>query len=64
VKIAMEEGVALVDDLAEEILDLDAALDAPAALDSRKAQGGRSRTQALVTHRESGLAVRLPVSGR
>ena len=38
VKIAMEEGTALVEGLAEEILDLDAALDALSALDIRKAQ--------------------------
>lgn len=38
VKIAMEEGTALVEGLAEEILDLDAALDALTALDTRKAQ--------------------------
>lgn len=38
VKIAMEEGMALVEGLAEDILDLDTALDALAALDTRKAQ--------------------------
>ena len=36
VKIAMDESAALVEGLAEEILDLDAALDALAELDDRE----------------------------
>lgn len=36
-KIAIEDDIALVDGLAEEILDLDAALDALATVDPRKA---------------------------
>jgi RNA polymerase sigma factor (TIGR02999 family) len=57
VKIAMEEGTALVEGLAEEILDLDAALDALAALDDRKAQVVQMKFFAGMTSQETAEAL-------
>jgi RNA polymerase sigma factor (TIGR02999 family) len=57
VKIAMEEGTALVEGLAEEILDLDAALDALADLDPRKAQVVQMKFFAGMTSQETAAAL-------
>lgn len=57
VKIAMEEGEALVEGLAAEILDLDAALDALAALDARKAQVVQMKFFAGMTSQETAEAL-------
>jgi RNA polymerase sigma factor (TIGR02999 family) len=57
VKIAMEEGMALVDGLAEEVLDLDAALDALDGLDTRKAQIVQMKFFAGMTNQEAAEAL-------
>jgi len=57
VKIAMEEGMALVEGLAEEILDLDAALDALADLDPRKADVVQMKFFAGMTSQETAAAL-------
>ncbi|MBP7777588.1 MAG: sigma-70 family RNA polymerase sigma factor [Acidobacteria bacterium] len=57
VKVAMEEGMALVDGLADEVLDLDAALDALTALDDRKAQIVQMKFFAGMTNQETAEAL-------
>lgn len=57
VKIAIEEGAALVEGLAEEILDLDTALDALADLDPRKAQVVQMKFFAGMTSQETATAL-------
>jgi RNA polymerase sigma factor (TIGR02999 family) len=57
VKIAMEDGMALVDGLAEEILDLDSALDALANLDPRKAEVVQMKFFAGMTSQETAAAL-------
>jgi RNA polymerase sigma factor (TIGR02999 family) len=57
VKIAIDENAALVEGLAEEILDLDSALDALAALDARKAQIVQMKFFAGMTAQETAEAL-------
>ena len=57
VKIAITEGMALVDGLAEEVLDLDAALDALQVLDARKAQIVQMKFFAGMTNQETAEAL-------
>jgi RNA polymerase sigma factor (TIGR02999 family) len=59
VKIAMEESMALVAGLAEDILDLDGALDALAAVDDRKAQVVQMKFFAGMTMPEIAAALAL-----
>ncbi len=58
-KIAIEDDVALVDALAEDILDLDAALDALAAMDPRKADVVQMKFFAGMTMPEIAAALHL-----
>lgn len=57
VKVAMADDVALVAGLAEEILDLDQALDALDALDARKAQIVQMKFFAGMTSQETAEAI-------
>jgi RNA polymerase sigma factor (TIGR02999 family) len=57
VRITIDENMALVGGLAEEILDLDAALDALATLDARKAQVVQMKFFAGMTSQETAAAL-------
>jgi RNA polymerase sigma factor (TIGR02999 family) len=59
VKIAMDESVALVEGLAEDILDLDGALEALATFDDRKAQVVQMKFFAGMTMPEIAAALAL-----
>ena len=56
-KIAMNEEIALVDALSEEMLDLDAALDALATVDGRKAHVVEMKFFAGMTSQETAAAL-------
>ena len=57
VKIAMDDSLAVVDALSESILDLDAALDALAAIDERKARVVEMKFFAGMTSQEMADAI-------
>jgi len=56
-KIAMEDGIALVDALSEEMLDLDGALDTLATVDARKARVVEMKFFAGMTSQETAEAL-------
>jgi RNA polymerase sigma factor (TIGR02999 family) len=60
-KVAIDEGAALVNGLSEDILDLDAAINALAEVDSRKAQVVEMRFFAGMTSEETAEALRVSV---
>jgi RNA polymerase sigma factor (TIGR02999 family) len=58
-KLAMSDSLALVDALSEELLDLDAALDALAATDARKARVVEMKFFAGMTSEETAEALKI-----
>jgi len=57
VKIAMDDSLAIVDALSEDLLDLDAAIDALAAVDGRKARVVEMKFFAGMTSQETAEAL-------